>query len=202
MCPAAEGVEHAPPTRRGPSRRRLGLVAVVTGLALVASGCGESDDGSAAEPTAAESWASDVCTTVGAWTSTVADARTTLSTPRDLSANEIEATFAEVSTATSTLVDELGDLGAPDTEAGDEAQDRISSLSEQLQAQADVVEDATSDQPQGMGELLASVSTVTGAVAQMISDAQAAVTDLGALDGAQELQDAFTDADSCAELSS
>ena len=169
---------------------------MVTGLALVASGCGESDD----EPTAAESWASDVCTTVGAWTSTIADARTTLSTPRDLSANEIEATFRDVGTATSTLVTELGDLGAPDTEAGDEAQDRISSLSEQLQTQADVVEDATSDQPQGMGELLASVSTVSGAVAQMISDAQAAVADLRVLDGAQELEDAFASAASCEDL--
>jgi hypothetical protein len=177
------------------------LAGLVAGLALVVSGC-SSDDGSADEPTAAESWASDVCSTVGAWTSTVQDARDTLSTPRDLSANEIEATFTELGTATSTLVDELGDLGTPDTEAGDEAEERISSLSEQLQTQADVVEDATSDQPQGMGELLASVSTVTGAVAQMISDAQAAIADLRMLDGAQELEDAFASAASCEDLTS
>ena len=178
------------------------LAGLVAGLALVVSGCGGSDDGSADEHTAAESWASDVCSTVGAWTSTVADARETLSSPRDLSANEIEATFAEVGSATSTLVDELGDLGAPDTEAGDEAQERISSLSEQLQTQADVVEEATGDQPQGMGELLARVSTVSGAVAQMISDAQAAVADLRVLDGAQELEDAFASAASCEDLRS
>ncbi len=177
------------------------LAGLVAGLALVVSGCGESND-SADEPTAAESWASDVCSTVGAWTSTVQDARTTLSTPRDLTVAEIEATFTEVGDATSTLVQELGDLGAPDTEAGDEAQERISSLAEQLQTQADVVEDATSDQPGGGGELLASVSTVTGAVAQMISDAQAAIADLRVLDGAQELEDAFASAASCEELRS
>lgn len=178
------------------------LAGLVAGLALVASGCGASDDDAADEPTAAESWASDVCSTVGAWTSTVQDARTTLSTPRDLSANEVEATFTEIGDATSTLVEELGDLGAPDTEAGDEAQARISTLSEQLQAQADVVEEATGDQPQGMGELLARVSTVTGAVAQMVSDAQAAVADLRVLDGAQELEDAFASATSCEDLGS
>jgi hypothetical protein len=177
------------------------LAGLVAGLTLVVSGCGGSDD-SADEPTAAESWASDVCSTVGAWTSTVADARETLSSPRDLSANEIEATFAEVSTATSTLVDDLGGLGAPDTEAGDEAEDRISALSEQLQEQADVVDEATGDQPQGMGELLARVSTVTGAVSQMVSDAQAAVADLRTLDGAQELEDAFASTASCEDLRS
>jgi hypothetical protein len=178
------------------------LAGLVAGLALVVSGCSESDDGSGSEPTAAESWASDVCSTVGAWTTTVEGARETLSSPRDLSANEIEATFAEVRTATSTLVDELGGLGAPDTEAGDEAQDRIASLSEDLQAQADVVEDASGDQAEGVGELLARVSTVTGAVSQMVSDTRAAVADLRTLDGAQELEDAFTSTASCEDLRS
>ena len=53
-----------------------------------------------------------------------------------------------------------------------------------------------------MGELLARVSTVSGAVAQMISDAQAAVADLRVLDGAQELEDAFSSAASCEDLRS
>lgn len=182
-------------------RHHLAL-AGLAGLALVVSGCGQSDEDSASEPTAAESWASDVCTTVGAWTTTLQDARTTLSKPRELSAADVEATFDEVRTATSTLVDELGDLGAPDTEAGDEAEDRISSLADQLQEQADIVEGTSSDQPQGMGELLDSVSTVSGAVAQMISDTQAAVADLRVLDGAQELEDAFANAASCKDLTS
>jgi hypothetical protein len=176
-----------------------GLAAV---LALVASGCGQSDDDTASEPSAAESWAAPVCTTVGARTTTLKDPKETLSTPRDLSAADIESTFAEVRTATSTLVDELGDLGVPDTDAGDQAEERVSSLSDQLEEQATVVEDASGDQPQGMGELLASVSTVSGAVAQMISDTQAAVADLRALDGAQELEDAFKDTAACQDLTS
>ena len=202
MHPAAGGVDHAPRTPRRTARHRLVLAGLGATLALVVSGCSESEDGSGSEPTAAESWASDVCSTVGAWTTTVKDARATLSTPRDLSVDEIEATFTELRTATSTLVDELGDLGVPDTEAGDEAEERISSLSEQLQDQAAVVDDASGDQPQGMGELLASVSTVSGAVAQMISDTQAAVADLRVLDGAQELEDAFSSAASCEDLRS
>lgn len=181
-------------------RHHLAPAGLAAGLALVLSACGQSDDGSASEPTAAESWASDVCTTVSAWRSTLTDARETLSTPRDLSAAEIEATFTEVRTATSTLVDELAGLGSPDTEAGDEAEERISSLSEQLQEQAAVVEDSSGDQAQGMGELLTRVSTVSGAVAQMISDTQAAVSDLRTLDGAQELEDAFSSAASCQDL--
>ena len=197
MEPAAGGVA---PTASRTARHRLVLAGLVAGVLV--SGCSESGDGSGSEPTAAETWASDVCSTVGAWTTTIADARATLSTPRDLSANEIEATFTEVRDATSTLLDGLDDLGAPDTEAGDEAEDRISTLSEDLQEQADVVDEASGDQPQGMGELLARVSTVSGAVAQMISDAQAAVADIRTLDGAQELEDAFTSAASCQDLRS
>ena len=188
---------------RPPRRRRrpgLALAALVVGLPVVASGCSASDDDSGSEPTAAESWAADVCSTVGAWTTTITDARTTLSTPRDLSVDEIESTFAEVRSATSTLVDELGDLGAPDTEAGDEAQKRIESLSDQMHEQADIVQDASGDPPQGMSELLTRVSTVSGAVAQMIADAQSAIADLRALDGAQELEDAFAGTTSCQDL--
>jgi hypothetical protein len=183
-------------------RRSIALAGLAAVLALVAPGCGQSDDDAASEPSAAESWASDVCTTVGAWTTTLEAARETLSTPRDLSAAVIESTFDEVRSATTTLVDELGDLGVPDTDAGDQAEERISSLSDQLKEQAAVVEDAAGDQPQGMGALLTSVSTVSGAVAQMISDTQSAVTDLRALDGAQELEDAFTDTAACQDLTS
>lgn len=199
MLPAAGGIDRTP---RRTGRRRLAVLAgLVVGLAVV-SGCGESDDDSGTEPTAAETWASDLCSSLGSWTTTMKDARSTLSTPRELSVDEVEATFAEVRTATSTLVEGLGDLGAPDTEAGDEAGELVSSLSEDLQAQAAVVEDASSDQPQGMGELLARVSSVTGAVAQMISDTQTTVTDIRALDGAQELEDAFASTQSCQDLTS
>lgn len=198
MQPVAGGVDRTP--RRAARRRLAVLTGLVVGLAVV-PGCG-SDDDAASEPTAAESWASDLCSSVGDWTTTMKDARSTLSEPRDLSVDEVEATFTEVRTATSTLVEDLGDLGAPDTEAGDEAGELVSSLSEDLQAQAAVVEDASNDQPQGMGEVLARVSSVTGAVAQMISDTQATVTDLGALDGAQEMEDAFADTASCQDLTS
>ncbi|WP_299931517.1 hypothetical protein [uncultured Nocardioides sp.] len=202
MHPAAGEVDHTPHAPRRSARHRLVLTGLLATLALVVSACSDADDGSADEPTAAETWASDVCSTVGAWTTTVEDARTTLSTPRDLSVDELEATVTEVSDATSTLVDDLGGLGTPDTESGDEAEQRIASLSEQLQEQAAVVEDGSGGEPQGMEELLTRVSTVTGAVAQMISDTQAAVADLRTLDGAQELEDAFSSAASCEDLRS
>ena len=182
------------------TRRKLLLAGLVAGLLVLAAGCGGPDDGSNSEPTAVESWADDVCSTVGSWTTTIADARTTLSAPRDLTVTELEATLDEVRSATVTLVDELGDVGAPDTEAGDAAEERIASLAEELQQQADVVEDASSDPPQGLSERLTRASTVSGAVAQMVSDAQSAVADLRSLEGAQELEDAFTSTASCQEL--
>lgn len=207
MQPATGGGAFRP--RRGVGRR-LTTAGLVAGLTLALAACSASDDGaddasgdgSSSEPTAAQSWADDVCSTVGSWTSTIAGARSTLSAPRDLTANEIEATFDEVGSATTTMMSDLDDLGAPDTEAGDEAEARVAVLSEELQKQAQVLHAASGDQPQDVEERLAHVTTVSDAMTAMISETQAAVDDIRALDGGQELEDAFTSTESCQDLPS
>jgi hypothetical protein len=202
MARAPEGRN---PLRRSPRTRcPLALAGLLAGIALVGAGCGDPDEDSTSEPSepsAAESWAADVCTTLGAWTATIADARTTLSKPRELSPADIEATFHSVASSTSTMVDKLADLGAPDTEAGDEAEKLIKSLSEQLREQAEVVADASDSEPSGAEQRLSRISTVSGSVAKMIEDAKEAVTDIRALDGAKELEDAFKSTSSCQDLS-
>ncbi|WP_159081331.1 hypothetical protein [Nocardioides sediminis] len=183
------------------TRRRLAAAGLVVALVATGAGCGSDDDGdSADEPTAAESWADDLCTSVGAWTTTMEEARTTLSEPRELSAADLEATIDQVSSSTSTLVGDLGDLGAPDTEAGDAAQERLTALSDEMESQSAVVEEAAGSEPGNLQQLLDRVSTVTGAAAAMLSEAKAAVADLRELDGAQELQDAIEGTASCQDL--
>jgi len=189
------------------ARRCLTSLALLAALAAGTASCGDSDseaDQPAAEasPTAsaAEAWASDLCSSLGAWTTTIDQAREQLSEPRDLSVDEVEATSDQVVAASSTLLTQLGSMGAPDTDAGDEAQARLSSLSDDLEAEREVVETAVAEQPSTMQERLQRVSTVTGAAAAMAAEAQSAVADLAALDGAAELQAAFASSDSCQEL--
>jgi hypothetical protein len=184
-------------------RRRLPTAGLLAALVVTGAGCGSDDDSggdSADEPTAAESWADDLCTSVGAWTTTMEEARTTLSEPRELSAADLEATVDQVRSATSTLVSDLDALGAPDTEAGDAATERLSAMSDEIESQSAVVEEAAGSEPENLQQRLERASTVTGAASAMVSEAKAAITDLGELDGAQELQDAIEGTASCQDL--
>jgi hypothetical protein len=182
-------------------RRHLALAGLVTSLVVTAAGCSDSGDGSGDEPTAAESWAGDLCSSVGAWTTTIDEARATLANPRELSVTDVQSTIEKVRTSTSTFVSDLGDMGAPDTEAGDAAAQRVSSLSDSLEQQASVMEKAAGTQPDGLEQRLARVSTVSGAAATMASETKKAVSDIRELDGAAELQDAMESSSSCQDLS-
>jgi hypothetical protein len=169
-------------------------------LALGAAGCGDSSDDAEDQQTSAEAWAGDVCSTAADWRAAIDDAQATLTDTGNLSADLIRETVDDVATATATLVTDLSEMGAPDTEAGDEAEARLSSLSDQLQQQEDVISGATDESAGGLQNLLAQVSTVTGAIATMLADVSAAVDDIRRLDGAQELENAFQDSSACQEL--
>jgi hypothetical protein len=177
--------------------RHLTLV-VLAAVLVVATGCAGSDGGD--EQSAAEAWADDVCASVSDWTDAVQDAQTTLRDPANLSANEVTGTLKSVSTATSAFVSDLKSFGPPDTDAGQAAQAQLSTLSDQLQEQADIVTGALNQSSGNLQQLLAQVSTVSGAVASMVSDAVAAVENIRQLDGADELERAFQDSATCEEL--
>ncbi len=196
------------------TRRRLTGLCLAATLSVPVAACGGSDDSGDAgseTPTNEESptdspaalqWADDVCSDVADWNAVLTQARETLANPRELSVAAVEGTFDEVQTATAALVEELRGLEAPDTEAGDEASQRVSDLADDLAQQADAVGEATAQKPEDAQQRLAQVSTVTGAASTMASETKAAVSDLRTLDGAEELQAAFADADSCQGLGS
>jgi hypothetical protein len=175
-------------------------LAVAAMLVASLAGCGDSSDDEG--PSATDAWADDVCSSVQDWTGTLSTARDTLSDTSSLSADSIRSTVSDVSRATETFVSDLKNVGAPDTEAGGQAEQELQTLSANLAEQAQVIEDATSKQPAGLDSMLAEVSTVTGAVGKMVSDAQTAVANIRGLDGAQELEDAFTSAPTCKQLTS
>jgi len=177
-------------------RRHLAELGLVAVLAL-ATGCGGSESD---QQTAAEAWADDVCSTVSDWKGALEDAQTTLSDPANLSANDVKDALESVSTATSAFIDDLNGIGPPDTEAGRAAQEQLSTLSGQLQQQADVVTRTLNQSSANLQELLAQVSTVSGALSTMVTDAVTAVENIRQLDGADELESAFQDSSTCQEL--
>jgi hypothetical protein len=179
-------------------RRWLAICAAIA-VVSCAAGCGGSSTSSQGK-TEAEKWADDVCSSVSTWRDTVSQAKSTLRHPADLSVSTFEDTVRGVVEATRTLVNEMGDLGPPDTSAGKQAADQLSTLSKELEQEMAVVKKTIQSDAASPSEMLASLSTITGALATMSTDISKTVDDLGSLDGAAELRDAFDSSASCQKL--
>ena len=180
--------------------RRWLAICAATAVVLCAAGCGGSSTSSQGK-TETEKWADDVCTSISTWRDTVSQARSTLRHPADLSVSTFEDTVRGVVNATRRLVTEMGNLGPPDTTAGKQAADQLSTLSKELEQEMAVVKKTIRSGGASPSEMLASLSTITGALATMSADISKTVDDLGSLDGAAELRDAFDSSASCQKLS-
>ncbi len=169
----------------------LALCSGLTALALAVGGCGGDD-----EETSAEAWADDVCSATSTWAEEVDQAAATLADPASLSVNGFKAEVDRIVTATEALVDDLGDLGAPETEAGAEAEQQIAQLSDELQAQGQILSEAISGDADSLDQLLASASEITAALSTIGTSAQTTFEEISQLDGAAELESAF-ESDNC-----
>jgi len=182
-----------------PRQQRPALLASGALLVILALTSACSSDGTT-KASKTETWAGQVCSTASTWLSAVTDAQATLTDTSNFNADALRGAFDDIASATETLVTNLGKLGAPDTKAGDQAQAQLSSLSEQLQQQQGVISDATGQSAGSVQGLLSQVSTVTAAVATMLTDIGTTVDNIRQLQGADELQKAFQDASACQEL--
>jgi hypothetical protein len=176
-------------------------VALLGALAVSAVGCGDSSDDQETQQSAAEAWAEEVCSTAADWRTAINDAQVTLTDVSNLGAEAVRGAVDDVAAATTTLVTELGQIGPPDTEAGDAAAAQLSALSDELGEQQVVISDATEQPADSPEALLAQVSTVTGAIASMLSAISVSVDHINQLEGAQELRSAFQASSTCQELS-
>jgi hypothetical protein len=173
------------------TRTRQLAAALVAGIALVAAGCGGDDE----SVPAATQWAGDVCTAVNTWRNDVAS--TASSVTSDPTRAGLQQAAEDAKSATETLIDTLKGLGAPDTEAGDQARSALETLSSGLQTDVDTIQQAVAD-ASGVQGLLGAASTVSAALAQISAQLSTAMDQLGSLrDVDDQLQQAFADADSC-----
>jgi hypothetical protein len=179
-------------------RRWLAICAAIAVVSCAAA-CGGSSTTSQGK-TEAEKWADGVCSSISTWRDTVSQARSTLRHPADLSVSTFEDTVRGVVDATRRLVTEMGNLGPPNTTAGNQAADQISKLSAQLDKEMAVLKKTIQSDAASPSEVLANLSTITGALATMSSDISKTVDGLKSLDGAAELRDAFDSSANCQKL--
>ena len=174
--------------------RRLLPLLLIASVALFAAGCGSSDD-SSSDATPTEEWADSLCSAVATWTTAISGVGDSLG-ESGLSEDAIRSAADEAKSATETLIDDLGDLGRPDTEAGQEAKDSVDQLTEQLEQEVDKIESAADD-VLGVSGVLTAISTVTATLASMGSQLSSTFSELEQLDAVGELEDAFRESDSC-----
>ena len=177
-----------------PVRRTASTLVVAVMALLVGAGCGGGDDSSATEQ-----WASSACSAVNSWTSSIESIGDTLKA--DPTKEGVDKAYDDLMRSTQTLVDDLKGLGRPETEAGQEAEDAINALADDVDQSLEEMQTAIDDAA-GASGVLSAISVVSANLATMGDDVSSTVDNLEQLEGGQELKDAFDKAESCADLRS
>jgi DNA repair exonuclease SbcCD ATPase subunit len=173
------------------SGKRFGLLALLVATALLAGGCGGDDAGSA------EDWAGGVCTSLSEWIEDVDGALESLGEQGlELDAEDVRETAAEVRDATDELATDLRELGLPENESAQQAEEELETLRAELQAQLERIERAAETSRDPL-EFAATVATALAAASNRLEETFA---NLQQLDPGGELEEAFRDAEACDEL--
>jgi hypothetical protein len=175
-------------------RAAPGLVAGLLAAAL-AAGCGGGDGGGGSSAT---EWADDLCASITEWTESVQTTSESLNSG-DLSESSLRAAAEDFGAATEEFVDDVRGLGAPDIESGEQAEEEIDKLADSVDENAAKIDEAIEGDGGSLGE---TVSAVTEALSAMGQQLAAAFTALEEVDAGNELEDAFSEAESCDELES
>ena len=174
------------------------LTTAVAALALVAAGCGGSDESSSASPT--DEWAEGFCTAITTWTDSLKSVTEQFASPSSLTQDGLTDAANDVKSSTDTLVDDLRGLGAPDTESGQAVKTSIDELSTTLESEVSKIESAV-DGASGLTELPSAISSITTSLSAMGSAFASTLQAIESADVKRELQTALEDSPACADIS-
>jgi hypothetical protein len=167
----------------------------------IVAGCGSADESSTGDdqPSATQVWADDMCASFVTWRKTLADARTSLSNPKELSVADLEQIGEQVRTATTTMVTDLKKADVP-TQAGTAVRQQLSQLTDEVEEQVQLVEDADVGSASTPQDVLQQVSVVAGALSAIAADSKAALVDMRESIDSTGLGDAFASSPACQDL--
>jgi len=174
------------------------LATVIAALALLAAGCGGSDESTSASPT--DEWADGFCTAITTWTDSLTSVTDQFNSPSSLSTSALEDAANDVKSSTQTLVDDLKALGAPDTESGQAVKDSLDSLSSTLDAEATKIQ-SEAEGVSGLTGLPGAITSITTSLSAMATAFGSALEAIQNLDAKGELQTALEDSSACASIS-
>lgn len=178
--------------------RLVTLVACVASLAFVTAGCGGGDDESASSVNA---WADELCTTVQGWMDELERIGDELGDVSTLSRDSIEQAAEDADAATEDFLDELRDLGGPDTPSGDAIEQEVEELSDAVDAEREEIRQAVED-ASGLAGIAEAVGVVGASVAEMTAALRQTLEAIDDADVEGEVRTALDEAESCDELRS
>ena len=166
------------------------IAAVLAALAVAASaaGCGGNDSNDATQQ-----WADSVCTDLNTWVTSLQSAVKGV-TDKGLSVqkSDVQTAADQAKTATDDLVNSLKSLGAPDTQAAQQAKSDLDDLGKELQQQVETVQQAVASN----GSTLQLAQTVASAASASAAAAKSTYESIQSIDTG-ELKSAFEDSDAC-----
>jgi hypothetical protein len=170
------------------------LVSALAALALVATGCG--GNGNDETPSASE-WANEFCGAITTWGDSLQSATEPIR-GGNVSREALQEAAGDVRSATQEFTDTLEGLGVPDTESGQEAKDLLDGLDEELDDDLQQIQTAADNA--SLSNIQSTASTVANTLAAMAQQIATTFEELGRIDAADELEQAFNEADSCDEI--
>jgi hypothetical protein len=169
------------------------LAALCGAVALLAAGCGGGDSTS-------EQWANDFCTSVGDWREEVEDAASDLADPGALDEQTLDEAVRQAVSATDDLLSDLGELGPPETEAGEQIEAELNDLEDVLRARASKARKALEQGASSVGDAFARLATLASELSASATAVKQTIADIRMLDPAGEVEQALRDSDACEGL--
>lgn len=182
-----------------PSVRPAVLLALLVGaLALVAAGCGGSDE---PESSATVDWAESVCVAAARWTDSLQAIGERFTDLSNLSRDRLEEAASDARAATEDFVSELEGVGAPDTPSGEEAKQALDDLASELETGIAEIQEAV-EGIQGLTGIPSAIASIGGTLTELSQTVSSNVTTLRSGDLGDELESAFREAPACDDLTS
>lgn len=169
------------------------LLALLVGIVVLAAGCGGDDQSSA------EEWADGVCSAFSDWTDAVTATGESLKAG-SLDEDSLRDATDELQEATDDFAKDLRGLPPLETDAGEEAQQTLDDLAENVDQNKEDIRTAVggAEGVQGVLEAGAAIATTSAEMGQQVATA---LQQLEQLDAGGELSDAFESSDACSSLS-
>jgi ABC-type transporter Mla subunit MlaD len=179
--------------------RGLVVATLLTAIAVGAAGCGGGDE-SASTTTPAE-WADGFCTSVTTWTDELQRISDEFGDPSSASLDSLKQAANEVETATDAFLEDVRNLGAPETDSGQAVEDSLQTLADTVESEKADLKAAAEDVSDLSG-VAAAVTAIGTSLNAMGTAFQQALTAIQNADTGGELETAFEQTDSCNELAS